>query len=43
LNHVGLYYDCAATSLFVAMITRSGHTFFGAADDISLITALEQL
>ena len=31
-----LDYDCNATSLFVAMKTLVGHTFFGAAGDLDI-------
>lgn len=39
LNRVGHWYgaipyQCAATTLFGVMVTRSGHTFFGAATDL---------
>jgi hypothetical protein len=42
LNNVGLGYTCAATSLFANFVTRTGHTFFGAATDLKL-TVVTQL
>lgn len=30
-------FDCVATTLYAALITRSGHTFFGAAGDLHLV------
>lgn len=35
-HSIAVPYACAATSLFVAMVTRSDHTFFAAADDLHL-------
>lgn len=35
-------YDCAATSLFVAMITRTGHTFFAANADLNGVLYIQQ-
>lgn len=35
-------YDCAATSLFATLITRSAHTFFAATTDLQLIVTVER-
>lgn len=37
-----LPFDCVGTSLFLALITRSGHTFFGAATDLVITLFVEQ-
>jgi hypothetical protein len=42
LSYVGLDFDCAATSLFVALKTLQGHTFFGAATDLNLRVSVER-
>lgn len=41
VNVSGLAYVCNGTSLFGSLVTRSGHTFFGAVDDltVSLVVA----
>lgn len=36
-------YDCSGTSLFAALITRAGHTFFGAATDLQLVVHVERM
>lgn len=33
---ISIPYVCGATSLYVAMVTRTAHTFFGAATDLNL-------
>lgn len=38
---IGLSYELAATTLFVAMETRTAHTFFGAATDLWLALGLD--
>lgn len=38
----GIPYNCNATSLYGAIITRSGHTFFGATTALQLIVNLER-
>jgi hypothetical protein len=40
--NLGMPYDCAATSLFIALETVSGHTFFGAVSDLRLTLITEQ-
>lgn len=35
-------YTCAATSLFCSLITRAGHTFFGANSDLQLTLFVER-
>lgn len=35
-------YTCAATSLFCSLITRAGHTFFGATTDLQLTLFVER-
>ena len=38
----GLAFDCNATSLFVALVARAGHTFFGAVGDLVLTLLIAQ-
>jgi hypothetical protein len=35
-------FDCAATTLYCAVITRVGHTFFGATTDLRILLNIEQ-
>lgn len=42
ITNVNLTYTCAATSLFVVMVTQSGHTFFGAATDLKVMLGLQR-
>lgn len=42
VTNVGLGYVCAASSLFLNLVTRSGHTWFGAATDLKLSITLQR-
>lgn len=37
-----LPFDCSATTLYACMVTRTGHTFFGAATDLVLALYIQQ-
>lgn len=39
----GLAFDCADTSLFGALVTKSTHTFFGAVTDLRVALIVEQV
>lgn len=42
-HNLNLPYDCSGgTSLYAALITRAGHTFFAAATDLTLIVHVER-
>lgn len=41
-QNLSIPYDCVATSLYAALITRSGHTFFGAVGNLQLIVHVER-
>lgn len=34
LTNVGFHYNCSATTLYMGAVTRSAHSFFGAATDL---------
>lgn len=41
-NSIGIPYDCTASTLYAALITRVGHTFFGATTDLELTVYVER-